>query len=399
MKKGLLSIAAALLSTFAIAQPLALVGIGKTNGTNSYNTVVKWDALSGNVATTVATPMYGVTLGSSCYDSYNSRYIVRGLDTTGSQVMMQSFVSAGFNNCNASPIRINGGAEYDMATGKMYTYDVVNSQAVMIEYDPATNVYTTLGTFQIVATGFMPDATCFNSNTHTYHFITNQGTNQYSLISVPVQASTFTYTVHPMSGITVTTNMGLEFDQTNDSIYMIYSNRVGSTNYMEMSTVDANTGTITFYDRIGKSLGYEFYNRTYDQTTHSMLFMAYDSTNTRKLWIYNVPNQSLSYGMMSDGYQTIEFEADNTQFANLRYRANATKQLSSSLNLYPNPATDQVTLQHSTSYSFARIIDLQGKTVKTFQLNGTQSTVSTADLAPGMYSVLSEFGAMKLMVK
>lgn len=70
--------------------------------------------------------------------------------------------------------------------------------------------------------------------------------------------------------------------------------------------------------------------------------------------------------------------------------------------LYPNPALDQITIQVDDARLFGiqvEIIDLQGKSVKQLQLDGSETKVSVEDLSSGVYFLKTEFGLIKFVVE
>ena len=77
--------------------------------------------------------------------------------------------------------------------------------------------------------------------------------------------------------------------------------------------------------------------------------------------------------------------------------------ISSGVRLYPNPATDELTVDNGQIYMKEMYVyDVVGKEVKHLKSSNTKITVSVGDLCPGVYmvKVLSEDGiAMKKFVK
>ncbi|MCM5663047.1 sugar-binding protein [Galbibacter mesophilus] len=57
------------------------------------------------------------------------------------------------------------------------------------------------------------------------------------------------------------------------------------------------------------------------------------------------------------------------------------------VSLYPNPSSEYVTISHTGNYAKVAVWNLMGLTVKKFPINGSSSTISTADLIPGIYMI------------
>jgi len=64
-----------------------------------------------------------------------------------------------------------------------------------------------------------------------------------------------------------------------------------------------------------------------------------------------------------------------------------TNPLSESLEVYPNPANDQITLQVNSYLlgSTYTLTDLAGRTIQTGQINSVKTEISISELTPGMY--------------
>lgn len=63
----------------------------------------------------------------------------------------------------------------------------------------------------------------------------------------------------------------------------------------------------------------------------------------------------------------------------------------SGLDVYPNPANDQLTLQWDRPFSY-QIIDFLGRTIQSGQSNGNSKQLSVDEISPGMYQVLVSDG-------
>jgi hypothetical protein len=58
-----------------------------------------------------------------------------------------------------------------------------------------------------------------------------------------------------------------------------------------------------------------------------------------------------------------------------------------SLDIYPNPAQDQLTIQHSTAMNRVQIFDIYGKLLQSEELDGTSTSLNVSGLSSGTYIV------------
>ena len=65
----------------------------------------------------------------------------------------------------------------------------------------------------------------------------------------------------------------------------------------------------------------------------------------------------------------------------------ATPEQKTSISIYPNPATNNIVIQSSTTMHLVVIIDMLGKTIKQFQPDQFQSKINLDGLAPGRYFI------------
>ena len=81
----------------------------------------------------------------------------------------------------------------------------------------------------------------------------------------------------------------------------------------------------------------------------------------------------------------------DTILINVNKRSSATSKPLDALNmtLYPNPATDEITLELSeiSPGDYVKIIDINGKCLQQIPLSELRTTVSISDLAPGFYFI------------
>ena len=60
---------------------------------------------------------------------------------------------------------------------------------------------------------------------------------------------------------------------------------------------------------------------------------------------------------------------------------------SDAVQVFPNPATDWVTVQHATGIEFVDLVDVSGKVLISRSVQDTQTSLSLIGMQPGMYLI------------
>ncbi|MBN9482423.1 MAG: T9SS type A sorting domain-containing protein [Bacteroidetes bacterium] len=121
----------------------------------------------------------------------------------------------------------------------------------------------------------------------------------------------------------------------------------------------------------------------YDNTKNLVLEVSGDNGfNTTT----NNANKRANYGRLNDANGAFGFSIHDFGFD----MGNATSvneiDATTAVEIYPNPATDQVRLAASKAISGSIIItDINGKTITTEKINGTQCIIPVSGMANGMY--------------
>lgn len=369
------------------AQGVDLIGMSYTGQVNA---VTKWNSDSTTATATSITSLNGIFVGSSTYDAYTGNYYVRGLaNGTTNGVILQHNTITDSSDYTPSINNYNGGAEVDMSSGIIYTYDRDSlNNTFLNSYNTVTKLNTNLGNFNFPTNiGLLPDATCFDSNNHIYYFITvDLTTGDFKLISVPVNATTFTYTELMMSGAFITGNMGLEYSNTYDEIYMLYpSFAPNGTGTLNVATIDPATAVATPIRPLVDMLGYYFSSRTFDQNTNQLIFMAIDTNNVTNLYQYNTVADTLTIGNLPVA-AIVEIECNNYSYAKGKYGFASIQDNSINLkqSLFPNPAKDFLRISNISNPTSYDVFDVTGNSVKTGLYDSTES-ITIQELKSGLY--------------
>jgi len=277
----------ALLSTIithAQESPINLIAF-KYNGMEESSEIIQWEANSPSFYTAAPTEVSSILVGSSIFNPNTGDYIARVTHTDNSSGIYKYNINTTDSSFSEATSFYNGSSECDMQTGYIYNYDGNEFDEVELnKYNPQTNVIEVVGTFSFLPnTSFFPDGSCFDSNLGIYYFVILDVEGR-KLVAVDVNNPVFTYTVTPLSGTPITGNIGLEFSNETNQVYCIYSsyNPDTETSTFVVGAITPSTGEITVLNTLNDVGGYQFYNRSFDQTNKKLLFVAYDLSFTNQ---------------------------------------------------------------------------------------------------------------------
>ncbi len=389
--KQLSSLLAFILVAQFLSAQIDIVGANYDLGTGTIG-VIRWNANTGAILDTVATPAQGVAIGSSVFDAYNGIYYFA--DFAGlNGIDLDSRTVAAFPGTD-----ISTSAEIDMASGKIFgvrNTDVLDSSGMvisstmdMVQYHIANNTETVIGTFA-GNEGVYLDASCYNSNLGIYYFIGIDSALGQCLYAVPTRDSVFSYTLVPMpsQGRFVQT---LEYDNEANILYalMLFVGIPGSEHFL-VEQIDPTTGALTLEVDFPQYSSYQIGTCSFHQSTSSIVFVLPDSTGP-VVRIYNTISNTLTAGILPIQFIN-EFECDNSIFAQLKYGVTAIESPTAPTNImtYPNPAIDVLHLRTDAPIESMYITDAMGRSMP-FTANGSQVDVS--GLAPGCYLLIAKLG-------
>lgn len=360
----------ALLSTIithAQESPINLIAF-KYNGMEESSEIIQWEANSPSFYTAAPTEVSSILVGSSIFNPNTGDYIARVTHTDNSSGIYKYNINTTDSSFSEATSFYNGSSECDMQTGYIYNYDGNEFDEVELnKYNPQTNVIEVVGTFSFLPnTSFFPDGSCFDSNLGIYYFVIVDVEGR-KLVAVDVNNPVFTYTVTPLSGTPITGNIGLEFSNETNQVYCIYSsyNPDTETSTFVVGAITPSTGEITVLNTLNDIGGYQFYNRSFDQTNKKLLFVAYDLSFTNQyLYLYDMDSNTYETRLLP-GEVIIEIECNNMVYSELKYGA---------LN---NPANE---LDHVVVYAD----------------NASQQILVSANLAQATYCLYNTQGAKLL---
>ncbi|MEN9335758.1 MAG: hypothetical protein RLZZ500_745 [Bacteroidota bacterium] len=381
------------LCTLQAQEDIRLIGFS-SNGTGITN-LVQWNAGETNFTQTTPANFVGVLVGSSVYNSNNGEYYSRILieenDNYVSKMFRYNTTNSSVNLTDVTSV-YNGSAEVDMQTGLLYSYDGdLDNNLYLNRYNPMTQTSTNMGYYNF-PTGvfFFPDASAYDSDNSTYYFIM-QDENGKQLVKNSIGNDSYTFTTTPITGSTITGNIGLEYSMMQNKLFAIYPdyNSTTGTTFMRIGQINPDTGAFTDEVTLVEISGLQLFNRTYDQNTEKLLFIGNDLQNQQRLYAYNTLTGTLE-NLALPNTMLLEIEADNYTYAIQRYNALNTNEVSNtSVSIAPNPADDFISVQTKSNEVNYTIWDATGRNSSQGRLQSGQSIDVTA-LAPGIYQLLLE---------
>jgi hypothetical protein len=199
----------------------------------------------------------------------------------------------------------------------------------------------------------------------------------------------------------ITGNIGLEFSNETNQVYCIYSsyNPDTETSTFVVGSIATATGEISVLNALNEIGGYQFYNRSFDQTNKKLLFVAYNlDFSAQELYLYD---------MDSNTYETrplpaevvIEIECNNIIYSELKYGLLRNPAFQANeLGIYLNSDTRSICFSESLVNANFQVCSAQGAMLLSGKINST-NTLDASALAAGIYVVSVEFVGKKVNKK
>jgi hypothetical protein len=373
----------------------------KSNGQNQPCEVIKWNVDNPDSFTSTPINVVGILVGTSTFNASTGDYISRVIqsgDPNSSGIFKYNANTQAIDFSTATSF-FNGSAECDMSNGFIYTYDGNEQNEVELnKYDPQTNELTVIGTFDFGPnTSFFPDGSCFDSNTGTYYFVMQDNVGK-KLVTVPVNATEFTYTETLLTGLPITGNIGLEFSNETNSIYCIYSSydSLTQTSTFVVGNLDAASGAIAVVNTLDTIGGYQFYNRTFDQNTKKLLFVAYNlDFSQQRLFMYDIDSNTYETRLLP-AETVVEIECNNFEYSSRKYGQLSTPAFDAKdLVIYQDIKTKSILFSKNVAKSNFQIVDMQGAIVSAGQVSSA-NVIDASTLPSGIYIVSLAVNATKV---
>ena len=355
--------------------------------------------------------LVAVAAGATAFDQQNRRFISWGFDSNSNQKLyvsdLDSLTTDEFNIPTIQPIEM----EYDLQTQKAYGLwwdgSAENFGEVNLTNGNVTSTSILPGV-QAVAIG----NSTFDSNSGTYIFIGVDFNGNYRLYSV--KASTGTIVSSPVIWQNGNRYSAIEYNVNNDKLYGLYQN-VDSSNFdninflsyftdLQLAEINPITGTLTVIDTNSSVIsgylpGYAVGGLCFDQQSETYIIHV-QNENGAFLKLVDVSDASIvaSTPLNSSEY-FYELQVDNYSFARPFY--NLTANTEDNINtpeeflVYPNPATETISIKTNEIFETIKIYGNAGKLIKQIPFQASKE-IYIGDLPEGYYFISAENNATLL---
>jgi hypothetical protein len=351
----------------------------------------------------------GVALSSSTFLDGQGEYWFSGPQSTPPMDIRLVGVdvnSGQYNVGNALQGTVNE-YQYDMQTqilyglgNYIYAYDsllnIPDYRSRMVRVDFTTGTLTEIVKFSHI-TGVVSGNSTFDSDSSYYYF---QGiTDQFQNRLYKVQASNGAI-VDSLDLITPANTYfnEWEYDQATGVLYGLY--RDNNANTISLASLDFGTGAITTVTTIPNIMGLTPGASDFDHLTGQFIMLGFMTNGDLRFIRVDVNSGLVFQSPPINGY-VIEFEIDNSRFASNRYGVSSVPEWSTaSARLFPNPSGQSAATLQSDEPCTYTLYNAQGQAMQTSFAPATEHSLSSEQLAPGIYLVeLSTGQRLKWMVK
>jgi len=347
MKKNILTLFIFLFAFNILNAQINLIGSSGSQNPDVIS-VVKWQALDPTSVTSYPTAFEAYLFGSSVFNSWSGNYYLTGIgaDTSG----LLSF-NTETNTQTISPYTtFSNITEIDMSTGKIYNLTADSTDYFSVnEYDIKTGNDSLLGViYEPGILGIIADATGFDSNNGILYYVGYDNSPYYSLYAIPVRDSDFSYTKTTLFAEGPGNNFtGLNYDNINNTLYALNARFDSTWNYAGSFVVEINktSGEVITRGSLAEFPYFVAGSSSFDQNTSSLLLVGIDTNFMARMIVFNTIDNTYEAGFVPDNVS--EIVCDNSAFARNAYTTTAVKEQEAKpieIKLYPNPATDKITL-------------------------------------------------------
>jgi hypothetical protein len=369
--------------------PINLIAF-KYNGMENSSEIIQWEVNSPASFSSVPTDVSSILVGSSIFNPNTGDYIARVTHTDGTSGIYKYNLNTADTSFSEATSFYNGSSECDMQTGYIYNYDGNALDEVELNrYNPQTNVVEVVGTFDFLPnTSFFPDGSCFDSNLGIYYFVILDAEGR-KLVAVDVNNPVFSYTVTLLNGMSITGNIGLEFSNETNQVYCIYSsyNPDTESSTFVIGSIATATGEISVLNILNEIGGYQFYNRTFDQTNKKLIFVAYNlDFSAQELYLYDMETNTYETRPLPADV-VIEIECNNIIYSELKYGAlNNPKNDLENFVVYADNASQQILVSANLAQASYCLYNTQGAKLISGKIDSALAIEATG-LSTGVYFV------------
>jgi hypothetical protein len=181
-------------------------------------------------------------------------------------------------------------------------------------------------------------------------------------------------------------------------MYASYNEQTESSSFV-IGNINASNGEIVVLNQLDTIGGYQYYNRTFDQTTKKLIFVAYNlDFSAQELYLYDMDTNTYETRAMP-AEVVLEIECNNFAYSELRYGPlNNPAFQANALGVYHDSSTRSIRFSESVVDANFQVCSAQGAIVLSGKINSTNILDASA-LTAGMYVVSVEFAGKKVNKK
>lgn len=390
MKKLILSLAAVFVLNAAVNAQINLIGASVNDSTAKID-VVQWEAFDSLSVTVTPSLLDGYYFASSAFDAYNANYYLTGI--SGDSSGLYSFNSGTDEENLVDGSAYSNISEFDMSTGKMFNLIMETEENISIyEFNVNTNEDSLIGIINEPGViGIVTDAIGFDSNNGIIYYVGYTNDPAIGLYAISVRDRVFSYTRTILNTTAPINNIfGVNYDNENDKLFALNDTYDSLFNFSGRYVIEINIATGDIINRVDLA-EFPYYvggSSCFDQNTSTYLIAAIDTNNVLKMVAINTLTDTYISGFIPSVVS--EIVCDNSQFAKNKYASTAiNEEAVSNLNIYPNPASDLLSIEYSaTGPVNVHIATTSGKQVLSRNYNSTNKIdLNLETLAPGLYIV------------
>lgn len=388
MKTQLLAFAAALAAFTTTNAQISLVGASVNTASGKID-LIQWDALDSLSVTVTPTLLDGYYYATSAFDAFNSNYYITGISGDSSGLYSYNTTTETENLAVGS--LYSNIAEFDMSTGKMYNLIMETEEYINVyEFNIYTNTDSLIGTiYEPGAIGIVADAIGFDSNNGIMYYVGYTNDPAICLYAIPVRDTVFSYTKTILSTSDAFNNITcVNYDNVNEVIYALNDTYDSLFNFTGRYIIEIDKITGDVIER-GELVEFPYYvggSSSFDQISGTFLLAAIDTVGNLKMVAFDTYTDTYVSGYIPG--MVSEIVCDNSSFSKLAYGTTAIQDKPiTNLNIYPNPASDILSIEHDLSGPLrVQITTTSGQLVYSEQFpTSTRIDLNITSFAPGIY--------------
>jgi hypothetical protein len=375
-----------------------LIGISNNGGSGNLD-IVKWQAQDPASSVTFPTILEAYLFGSSVFDAYNGNYYLTGISGISSGLFSFNTLT---NQQELIPYNnFSNITEIDMSTGKIYNLAMETEGEISVkEYDIETGTNSLLGVISEPGVlGIVADATGFDANHGILYYVGWDTLPSTCLYGISVRNGSFSFTKTRLLPIApISSFSSVNYDNVNDKLFALNTeyDSMGNFVVIHLVEIDYNSGDVILRGSLEELSGFVAGTSSYDQYSGSFMIVGIDTNFNTRMIVFNTLTNTYETGFVPSGVS--EIVCDNSTFAKNTYILTSLEEATKDeLAVYPNPATDRITVKQDPASSddfLIRVYSMNGL----LMLEKKYSPASLFDmdihaLPAGVYQLYAEEGS------